>query len=86
MDKAHEVGRVSFSGTRMRLSVDGAEYEVDIARLSRKLAEASQAERENVVVSPAGYGVRWPDLDEDLSVDGLVGVEHKCPLARDRER
>jgi hypothetical protein len=86
MDRAHEVGQVSFSGTRMRLSVDGAEYEVDVARLSRKLAEASPAERESFVVSPTGYGIRWPDLDEDLSIDGLTGVEHEYPLTRAGKR
>ena len=79
MDKAHEVARVSFSGDRMLLSVDGREFEIDIARHSKKLAEASPAQRERSVVSPAGYGIHWPDLDEDLSIDGLIGVEHPGP-------
>ncbi len=82
MDKAHEVERVSFSGARMLLSVDGRELEIDITRHSRKLAEASPAERENFVLSPSGYGIHWPDLDEDLSIDGLIGIKHPCPLAR----
>lgn len=82
MDKAHEVERVSFSGARMLLSVDGREFEVDIARHSRKLAEASPAERGNFVVSPSGYGIHWPNLDEDLSIDGLIGIEHPCPLTK----
>jgi hypothetical protein len=86
MDKAHEVERVSFSGTRMRLAVDGREYDVDVARFSKRLAEASPAERENFVVSPSGYGIRWPDLDEDLSIDGLIGVKHECPLTRASKR
>jgi hypothetical protein len=86
MDRVHEVERVSFSGTRMRLSVDGTEHEVDVARFSRRLAEASPAERESFVVSPTGYGIRWPDLDEDLSIDGLIGVEHECPLAKASKR
>ena len=25
------------------------------------------------------YG--WPEVDEDLSIDGLIGVKHTCPLA-----
>ena len=72
---------MSFSGDRMLLSVDGREYEIDITRHSRRLAEASPAERENFVVSPSGYGIHWPDLDEDLSIDGLIGIEHPCPVA-----
>ena len=82
MDKAHEVERVSFSGARMLLSVDGREFEIDIARHSRKLAEASPAVMGNFVVSPSGYGIHWPDLDEDLSIDGLIGIEHPCPLTK----
>ncbi len=82
MDKVHEVERVSFSGTRMLLSVDGREFEIDVARHSKKLAEASPAQRERFVVSPAGYGIHWPDLDEDLSIDGLIGVKHHCPITK----
>ena len=86
MDRAHEVERVSFSGDRMLLSVDGREFEIDIARHSKKLAEASPAQRENFAVTPSGYGIHWPDLDEDLSIDGLIGIEHPCPVARTSTR
>jgi len=27
-------------------------------------------------ISPSGYGIHWPLLDEDLSVDGLLGIIH----------
>ena len=77
MDKAHEVTRVSFAGARMLLSVDGRDFEVDIAQHSKELAGASAAERENLVVSPSGYGIHWPLIDEDLSIDGLLGIPHR---------
>jgi len=32
------------------------------------------------VVSPSGYGIHWPELDEDLSVDGLIGIRHQSPF------
>lgn len=86
MDKAHEVERVSFRGARMLLSADGREFEIDITRHSKKLAEASPAERESFVVSPSGYGIHWPDLDEDLSIDGLIGIKHSCPIAKTSTR
>jgi hypothetical protein len=38
---------------------------------SERLATASEAARRNAVLSPGGYGIHWPELDEDLSVDGL---------------
>ena len=28
-------------------------------------------------ISPSGYGIHWPLLDEDLSIDGLLGVVHR---------
>jgi hypothetical protein len=80
MDKAHEVSAISFSGDKMRLSVDAREYEIDIAAHSGKLAKASLEQQRNFVVSPSGYGIHWPELDEDLSVDGLIGVGHASPL------
>ena len=39
---------------------------------SRRLATASQAERRHAELSPGGYGIHWPLLDEDLSVSGLL--------------
>ncbi len=35
-----------------------------------RLLHATPAERRNVEVS--GYGVHWPDLDEDLSIRGML--------------
>jgi len=81
MHKAHDVQTVTFSGPTMILQVDGKQYEVDITRQSERLAKATQQQRENFEVSPAGYGIHWPDVDEDLSIDGLIGVKHACPLA-----
>lgn len=37
-----------------------------------RLAHASPAERANLIIAGAGYGLHWPDLDEDIGVDGLL--------------
>ena len=37
-----------------------------------RLANGSPAERANFQISGAGYGVHWPDLDEDIGVEGLL--------------
>ncbi|OIO75799.1 MAG: hypothetical protein AUJ85_02030 [Elusimicrobia bacterium CG1_02_37_114] len=37
-----------------------------------KLATASKRQLENFKISPAGYGIHWPELDEDLSVHGFL--------------
>ena len=37
-----------------------------------RLAYGTPAERGNFKISGAGYGIHWPDLDEDISVEGLL--------------
>lgn len=37
---------------------------------SRHQEEASPEEQQNFSVSPSGYSVHWPDVDEDLSAWG----------------
>ena len=41
-------------------------------RCSERLAHASQAERDRAELSPSGYGIHWPLIDEDLAVGPLV--------------
>ena len=79
MNRAHQIEDISFSGTVIRMRVDGKLHEVDLAPISRRLAKASQQQLEAVEVTPSGYGLHWSDLDEDLSVDGLIGVIHQPP-------
>ena len=80
MERAHEVTSVSIAGTLLRLCVDGRFYEKDLAGESKRLATATSEQLARFEVSPVGYGIHWPDLDEDLSIDGLLGVVHECPL------
>ena len=79
MGKAHDVQSLSFSEAMMILRADGRKYTIDVAKQSQKLADATPEQRETFVVSPSGYGIHWPDLDEDLSIDGLIGIAHSCP-------
>ena len=37
-----------------------------------RLYNATTAQLTNWQVSGAGYGIHWPDLDEDLSTEGLL--------------
>ena len=37
-----------------------------------KLLDGSPQQRGNWRISGAGYGMHWPDLDEDLSTEGLL--------------
>lgn len=51
--------------------MDGRNIRVPIVWYPRLLA-ASEAERQNWIVSGGGYGIHWPDIDEDLSTEGLL--------------
>lgn len=37
-----------------------------------RLRNASQKELENFELSPSGYGIHWPDLDEDISIKSFL--------------
>lgn len=37
-----------------------------------RLVHASQEERDNWKIIGQGEGIHWPDLDEDISVEGIV--------------
>jgi len=36
------------------------------------LQKATTEQRQYFEISASGYGIHWPLIDEDLSVDGLV--------------
>jgi len=82
MDRAHAVERVSFSGNVMQMVVDGRKYRINISRHSKRVAKASPEQKRHLVISPSGYGIHWPELDEDLSIDGLIGIAHPSPLSK----
>ena len=50
---------------------DGRTISVPIGWYPR-LAYGQPAERANFQISGAGYGIHWPDLDEDIGVEGLL--------------
>ena len=51
---------------------DGRTVSVPLA-WSWRLSEASQKERENFQIIGDGQGIHWPDVDEDISVEGMLG-------------
>jgi hypothetical protein len=50
---------------------DGRTISVPIGWYPR-LAYGTPAERAHFQISGAGYGIHWPDLDEDIGVEGLL--------------
>ena len=54
------------------LLADGRRVSVPLSWFPR-LLHATAAQRENWRLLGDGEGIHWPDLDEDLSVAGLLG-------------
>lgn len=50
---------------------DGSTISVPLA-WSWRLAEATPEQRANYRIIGAGQGVHWPDVDEDISVRGML--------------
>lgn len=51
--------------------MDGRAIAVPLAWYPR-LSTATSAQRNNWELAGGGYGIHWPDLDEDLSTEGLL--------------
>jgi hypothetical protein len=51
--------------------VDGRTVTVPVTWYPR-LAHGSMAERQNWRLIGEGEGIHWPDLDEDISIEGLL--------------
>lgn len=76
MNEHHKIKKVAFTKDELHLKVDGKEYTFRLDKISKKLADASDTERRKYEISPSGYGIHWPLIDEDLSIDALVGIKH----------
>lgn len=51
--------------------MDGRTISVPLVWYPR-LLNATAVQRNNWQVSGGGYGIHWPDVDEDLSTEGLL--------------
>ena len=60
--------------TEDTLAVDLADGRTIIVPLvwCPRLLDASMEQRSHWRISRAGYGIHWPDIDEDLSTEGLL--------------
>jgi len=62
--------------------VDGRVISVPLA-WSWRLSEATAAQRAHFRIIGTGQGVHWPDIDEDISVEGML---HGAPAPHTRDR
>jgi hypothetical protein len=77
MSKYHTIKKIVFNKSEIILSVEGKILRLPLEKFSQKLLKASSHERLVYEISPSGYGIHWPLIDEDLSIDGLLGISHQ---------
>ena len=58
--------------------IDGRTITAPLAWYPR-LLRATEKQRRNWQISGGGYGIHWPEIDEDLSTEGLL---RGAPAAR----
>ena len=62
--------------------MDGRTISVPLVWYPR-LFNATPEQRNNWQICGAGYGIHWPDIDEDLSVEGLL---RGAPAPRSKQK
>jgi Protein of unknown function (DUF2442) len=72
MISQHIIQNVTFDDSNILLVVDGQLIKVSLEHISLKLKNASEFQRNFYKISPSGYGIHWPLIDEDISISALL--------------
>ncbi len=79
MSSIKEEKTFNFVATEINFTEDSFELTLADGRklsvpyeLVPSLARANKEQRENAVLLGMGTGIHWPEIDEDLSVEGLI--------------
>ena len=82
MKKVHEIKRISIDKVFLIFEIGNQLIKLRLSEISEKLEHASETERSKFIISPAGYGIHWPLIDEDLSINGLLRVANSGKFAK----
>lgn len=85
MKKFHDISDLKFEDGYLIITIDGETRRFQLKEVSPALEKASVEQRSHFEISPSGYGIHWPLLDEDISIDGLLGIVH-APQWKKRDR
>lgn len=66
---------VSFDKDYLIIKTQQQSYSWNLKDISTKLYHATESERSIFIISPSGYGIHWPLIDEDLSIKGLMALQ-----------
>jgi len=79
--ETYKITNIYFDHENLVLVLNEQQYFFKISDISDKLAKANEKERNNFKISPSGYGIHWPGVDEDLSINGLLHRIQKSHVA-----
>ena len=80
MEKAYNISEIKFKNDNLIMVVDNQTISLKLSDISKKLAQASNQKRNNYKISTSRYGIHWPQLDEDLSINGLLKKNKSIPF------
>ncbi len=72
MSRMHEIQGAEADPEGLHLIVDGRTYLIRWEKCSARLAKATAEQRQHMDIAPSGYGISWPEIDEDLTINWLV--------------
>jgi len=72
MTKLHRVEVIQTDDAHLYMTVDGQAYRIRWTDCSSRLVNATPSQRRRLEVAPSGYGIHWPEIDEDLAIEPLL--------------
>jgi hypothetical protein len=72
MEKLNNIESIEFTKETLLIKIDNIMHQLDLKVISNKLLKASKEERNNYIISPSNYGIHWPMIDEDISLNILL--------------
>jgi len=80
MEKAYNISKIKFDKDYLIIVINNQIAKFKLDHISEKLANANEQQRNDYQISPSGYGIHWKQLDEDLSINGLLKADKTISL------
>lgn len=72
MIATHKIQEITFEKDMISLKVDGKLIRILLDKISMKLKRANEMQQNSYKISSSGYGIHWPLIDEDLSINAMI--------------
>ena len=74
MPLKHNIKNITFDKDYISLTIEGKKISILLETVSKKLKAADEYQRMLYKISPSGYGIHWPLIDEDLAINALLKI------------